>query len=297
MKFGRRGATFVSVLALQACAAEPASDLTLGLSTDLAFGFDLHRVEVSTSVEGEATVTSRFGGGEQPLPALLALPSQAADSEVKIIVRAFRKGETSAFLERAATVVAPASDSFLTLELERACLEVDCGPASTCVAGSCVAVLVDDSQLEAANPAWLEAAPDACRPEGLSVTPSLTLGKGQSMFEPLEELSQVPIEPGAQGGYHLWLALQSVGLRQAGSVLTVRARYPELGFELPPFESSINLRTVKNSDACEIYGVRLQVDRGIEVEQVRGMKLELEVELSDAAGGTALAQQSVVVAP
>jgi hypothetical protein len=27
------------------------------------------------------------------------------------------------------------------------------------------------------------------------------------------------------------------------------------------------------------------------------MKLELEVELSDAAGGTALAQQSVVLAP
>jgi hypothetical protein len=253
-------------------------------------------VEVSASVDGAPVASASFGGGEPPLPATLELPPHAEESEVTIVVRAFRKGETSAFLERTATVIGPASDSFLSLALSRACLGIECEPASTCVEGSCVAPLIDDSQLETPDSAWLEAAPDACRPEGLSVSPWLSLGRGQSSFENLEQLSELPIEPGAQGGHHLWLALQSFGLRQAASTLTIRARYPELGFELPLYESSINLR-VTAGDACEIYGVRLQVDRGIEVEQVLGKKLELEVALSDSAGGSAQAQQTVVIAP
>lgn len=284
-------------LFLVACGSEEEdARVIVGLTTDMAVGFDIHEIERTTKVDGVVTHAERlsYGAGELSLPA--ELPIVARDgAAIEVSLVAFRKGELSPIVTRLAEARAQGGRTlFLPVSLDEACAGVSCAGPTTCVAGACIDPFLAQGTLEDHDPAWITTAEDACKTRS-SGEPTVEIGQGKDAFAPLAEGEVVPIEPGPQGGHHIWLALRVTGLRQMGSRLRVGGLFPDLAYEVPPFTSQVTLR--KAGDPCELYGVRFQVDRGVPVEAIRGLPLDVELVLSDPNDDAAAATTRVVIAP
>lgn len=288
----------LSLLAAGCASSEADPQIVVGLTTDLAVGFDLDRVEATTKVDGVAGPLRSFsyGNGTLSLPAEMLVEAGQDGAEVEIAVTGFRDGEPAAVvIQRAATRAALGRRLFLPVSLDEACSAVACQPNATCVKGACVDPFIAPSALADYDSRWIASAPDACKGPSSGAS-AVEIGKGESAFAPLDEGEVVAIEAGPQGGYHVWLALRVNGLRQQGSRLTVKGDFPDPAYTLPPFTSQITLRKATEGQ-CEIHGVRFQVDRGISVDAVRGQALDIEVVLEDPDGDSATAKKHVVIAP
>ena len=283
---------------LAACAAEDPPGVVVGLMTDMAVGFDVDRLEVTTTIDGAVTRADAlsYGQGTLLLPTELPGASLSDGGAIQISVDAFRDhGATLFFKRRAATRAERGRTLFLPLSLDEACVDVPCAVGATCAGGTCVDVFVPPSTLADHDPTWISSAPDACKTPS-SGPPSIVLGQGSEGYAPLDEGEVVPIEAGAQGGYHVWLALRVTGLRQMRSRVTVHGRFTEDGAEVPPFTSSLTLRKA-GAGQCAVHGIRFQVADGSSVASVRGQPLAIEVELRDPDGASAQASKRVVIAP
>lgn len=285
------------VLLAAGCGSEGDAHVVPGLTTDMAVGFDIRRVETTTKVDGVIKHAESFSYDEGALSLPLELLDEPAQdgAEVELAVAAFREGEASPFMtRRAATRAAGGRRLLLLASLDEACAEVACAPSATCVKGACVDPFIAPSALADFDPKWIVSAPDACKNPS-SEAPEVVIGQGESAFAPLSDGEVVPIEAGPQGGHHVWLALRVNGLPQMGTFMTVRGHLPDLAHEVPLFTSKITLR--KAADHCEIYGVRFQVDQGLAVEAVRGRALDIKVVLEGLNGGVATAFKQVTIAP
>lgn len=274
------------------------AQVVVGVTTDMAVGFEIRHVETTTKVDGVVTHASSlsYGKGALSLPGELLVEPAQDGAEVELSVAAFRDGEASPLVtRRAATRAVGGRRLLLLVSLDEACSAVPCEPDATCVKGACVDPFIAPSALADHDPMWITSAPDACKTPS-SAAPAVVIGQGESAFAPLDDSEVVSIEAGPQGGHHVWLALRVNGLRQMGSHLTVQGYFPDLAYELPPFTSRITLRRA-GEDQCEIYGVRFQVDQGISVEAVRGRALDIEVVLEDPNGDVATAMKRVAIAP
>jgi len=287
------------VLFAAGCGSEEAdAQVVVGLTTDLAVGFDIRHVESTTKVDGIITHAESlsYGDGALSLPAELLVEPAHDGAEVELSVAAFREGEASPLVtRRASTRAASGRRLLLPVSLDEACSAATCEPNATCVEGACVNPFIAPSALADYDPRWIASAPDACKTPA-SGAPAVVIGKGESAFAPLEDSEVVSIEAGPQGGHHVWLALRVNGLRQMGSRLKVGGTFPDLAYELPPFTSRITLRKA-GGDHCEIHGVRFQVDQGIAVEAVRGQTLDIKVVLEDPNGDVATAMKRAAIAP
>ncbi|XXX77943.1 hypothetical protein WMF30_04115 [Sorangium sp. So ce134] len=281
------------------CGGEGADALVVvGLTTDMAIGFEVDAIESTTKVDGVITRAERlsYGSGDLALPAEIEVAPARDGAEVELSVAAFRDGEAAPVVTRtAATRAAGGRRLFLPVSLDAACSSVACAAGATCAAGACVDPFIDPSALDDHDPAWIASASDACKAPS-SGDPEIVMGQGESAFAPLDEGEAVPIEAGLQGGYHVWLALRVTGLRQVGSRLTVGGRFPELAIELPPFTALVAMRRA-GEGRCEIHGIRFRVDRGRPVESIRGQALDVEIALEDPDGDAATAAQRIVIAP
>ncbi|MDI3283900.1 hypothetical protein [Polyangium sp. 15x6] len=286
------------VLALAGCADEESStEVVVGLTTNMAVGFDFHELERTLKVDGVVAQSEllSYGAGSLLLPAELRVPTATEGATIELSLAAKRLDEDAPVVTREAkTRVLGGQSLLLPVSLDEACAGVSCAANATCVAGACVDPFLDPSSLAAYDPAWIQSAEDACKTAS-SGDPALVVGQGQMAFASLAEGEVVPIEQGPQGGHHVWLALRVTGLRQMGSKLKVGGFYPDLDYELPPFSSQVTLR--KADDHCEIYGIRFQVDRGIAVGTVRGLPLDIDFTLTDPTGDAATARTQVVIAP
>lgn len=287
------------VLGSAGCADDGADAfVVVGLTTDMAVGFDIDEIAWDTKVAGVVARRERlsYGGGELVLPAELVVEAARGGAAVELSVAAFRDGEGAPVVTRtAATRVASGRRLLLPVSLDEACVAVRCAEGTTCAGGACVDPFVEPSALADHDPRWIVAAGDACKTPS-SGEPAVVIGQGESGFAPLNDGEVVPIEAGPQGGHHVWLALRVTGLRQMGSRLRVGGRYPELGVELLPFTAHITLHKA-GEGLCEIHGVRFQVDRGLPVEAVRGQALDIDVVLEDPNGDVATAARRVVISP
>ena len=288
----------LGVLAAGCAGGEADAQVVVGLTTDMAVGFDLRRVETTTKVDGVVTRSRSlsYGDGALSLPAEILVEPAPDGAEIEIAVAAFREGEASPIVtRRAATRAISGRRLLLPVSLDEACSAATCAPDATCAEGACVNPFIAPSALPDYDPVWITSASDACKAPS-SGDPVIELGQGESAFAPLHEGEVVSIEAGSQGGHHVWLALKVNGLRQMGSRLSVGGTFPDLAYELPPFTSQITLRKA-GEGGCEIYGVRFQVDRGVTVEAIRGRTLAIEVVLEDPNGDVATAMKRVVIAP
>jgi hypothetical protein len=293
--------TRIALLALciAGCGSEDAdAHVVVGLTTDMAVGFDIHQVVRTTKVDGVITHAESlsYRGGDLSLPAELLVEPAHDGAEVELSVAGFRDGEASPIVMRsAATRAASGRRLLLPVSLDEACSAITCPPSATCVEGACVDPFIAPSALADYDPMWIVSARDACKTPS-SGAPTVVVGQGESAFAPLEDSEVVSIEAGPQGGHHVWLALRVTGLRQMGSRLTVGGYFLDLAFELRPFASHVTLRKAADNH-CEIYGIRFQVDQGLSVETVRGRVLDIEIVLEDPNGDVATAMKRVVIAP
>jgi hypothetical protein len=219
----------------------------------------------------------------------------AAEVDAVVGVRVTARDATGAVVVARLAETSLPSDGrwFLPLSVDLACVGVGCGVGETCVAGACVAPSVDGATLAEPDPGWMAAAPDACRAGAGDAW--LELGAGESSFAALATDDVVALEPGPQGGHHVWLALRTFGVRQSGSVVTVRGELPALGRQLPALERSVSLRRAEVG-ACQLWGLRFQVDRDVGVEEVLGQPLHVTVTVDDDAGGHAESSRRVRIA-
>jgi hypothetical protein len=287
------------VLASAGCGGEDADALVVvGLTTDMAVGFDIRHVDRTTKVNGGVTRAESlsYSSGDLSLPAEIQVEGVKDGADVEVTLEAFRGDDASPFMtRRASTRAAGGRRLLLPVSLDEACSALVCPDGATCDEGACVEPFIAPAILAEYDPTWLASAPDACKTPA-SGDPEIVIGKGESAFTPLEKNEVVAIEAGPQGGHHVWLALRVTGLRQMGSILTVEGTFPELSYELLPFTSHVTLRKTAESH-CEIYGVRFQVDRGIPVAEVRGRALDIDIALKDPNGDVATAMKRVVIAP
>lgn len=291
----------VALLALcsAGCGGEDAdARVVVGLTTDMAVGFDIDHVETTTTVDGVVTRVDSlsYGAGDLSLPAELLVEPAHDGAAVELTIAAFRGDEASPVVtRRAATRAAGGRGLLLPVSLDEACAAVTCAAGATCVEGACVDPFIAPGSLADHDPMWIASAPDACKTPS-SGEPAVVIGQGKSAFAPLEDGEVVPIEAGLQGGHHVWLALRVAGLRQMDSRLTVEGYFPDLAADALPLTSQITLRKA-GEDHCEIYGVRFQVDRDLPVETIRGRALDVAIVLEDPNGDVGTAAKRVVIAP
>lgn len=287
------------ILCSAGCGSEDAdARVVVGLTTDMAVGFDIHHVETTTKVDGVITHADSlsYGKGDLLLPAEILVQPTHDGAEVELSIAAFRNGEASPIVtRRAATRAASGRGLLLPVSLDEACSAAPCAASATCVEGACVDPFIAPCVLADYDPMWIASAPDACKTPS-SGDPAVVIGQGKSAFAPLEDSELVSIEAGAQGGHHVWLALRVTGLRQMGSRMTVGGYFPDLASEVFPFISQVTLRKA-GEDHCEIYGVRFQVDRDLSVETIRGRALDIAIVLEDPNGDVAAATKRVVIGP
>ncbi|MDI1450211.1 hypothetical protein QHF85_39595 [Polyangium sp. 6x1] len=286
------------VVALAGCADEESNtEVVVGLTTNMAVGFDFYELERTVKVDGVVAQSERlsYGAGSLRLPAELRVPTAKDGATIELSLTAKHIGEDVPVVTReVGTRVLGGQSLLLPVSLDEACAGVSCAANTTCVKGACASPFLEPSSLAAYDPAWMQSAEDACKMAS-SGEPAIVVGKGQDAFAPLTEGEVVAIEQGPQGGHHVWLALRVTGLRQMGSTLKIGGVYPDLDYKLPPASSLATLR--KAGDHCELYGIRFQVDRGIEVESVRGLPLDVDLVLTDPTGDAATAKTRVVIAP
>jgi hypothetical protein len=277
---------FIAMIAGElGCVAEPARTLAIGLTTDYALGFEAGAVELEVVADGGAVLAAaEFRADGEVLPALVEVRVPADVDAVVVTSRAVDRDGATILTARAQVDVAVLVEGrFLPWAVARACEAIQCGAGQTCLGGQCSRASIDGATLRITPPDWLSTAPDACRGAAPDA-PSLALGLGLESYAPLVPGATVSVEPGPQGGHHVWLALRTRGLRQLGSTLTVRGTYPALGIELPPMENVVSLRRAHEEGQCEIYGVRFQVDRDVPLDAVLGATLAIEATLTDPTG-------------
>lgn len=300
LKPRRRSAAWLLWLSLwlAGCGGEDAR-VVVGLTTDMAVGFDIRRLETTTTVDGAVvdTASLSYGAGDLALPAEISVPPARGGAEVALTIEAFGadSGAPPAVTRAVETRATRGRTVLLPVSLDEACSGVTCATGATCSAGACVDPFLDPLDLLEYDPAWIEAAPDACKSPS-SGAPEIVPGKGQSSFKVLEYGEVLPIEPGPQGGHHVWLALHARGLRQMGSQLTAGGSFPDLGVDLPVVRTVVTLRRA-GEGLCEVHGIRLQVDHGLDIEAVKGQPLDVALSLEDPDGDVATAATRIVIAP
>jgi hypothetical protein len=278
------------------CAAEPERRLAIGLTTDYALGFDARVIALEVVAEGGAVLAdAEFRADGEVLPALVDVRIPGGIGAIAVTSRALDREEVTILTARAEVDVESLDDGdLLPWDLARACEAIACGPGEACLGGECTSASIDAATLGATPVDWIANAPDACR-GAVPAAPSLVLGEGLDGYAPLVPGATVPVEPGPQGGHHVWLALRTRGLRQLGSTLTVRGTYPALGIALPPMQNVVSLRRADEGGTCEIYGVRFQIDRGIPLDTVLGATLAIEATLTDPSGASAAVESTITI--
>ncbi len=140
---------------------------------------------------------------------------------------------------------------------------------------------------------------------GIQVTgePEVVVGTGEFAFEPVEDEQELLIVAGPQGGFHVWLAVQTRGLdprnlRIDSQLYDPSEREgsdtggePEPAAVGEPFFFFARLFEGDEAGTWVTAGLTHQVDRG----EVRGKLLELRVQATDRDGRTATG--SAIVMP
>ena len=102
---------------------------------------------------------------------------------------------------------------------------------------------------------------DACK-ASLSDTAQLTVGQGQLSWQELQDNQPVYFERGPQGGNHIWVSLRMRGLRQSGTIVTLRVD----DVESPTSPHTLTQRRVvfdlrrDEGGWCTLAGLRMQLD-------------------------------------
>lgn len=270
----RRSLLLVFPVLVAACAevpGAPAGTVIVGITSDFAPGADLTRLVADVHVDGAEAWTREWTvGGAEPLAFPLELPlSDLPDgARVSVSLSAYEgPSELEApFLRRdAATSIVRDRTLLLRAHLEWECvpsfhlpggaLAPSCQSPETCIAAACEDPYAPPGTLEAYFPAWAVDFADECRPAGAG-DPEVEVGRGAESFEEIEPLDPVFMEKGAQGGYHVWLALRAGNLHRKGSITTLQVHREDTGEELCAVEVPWDFAPTGTAGSCDLPGIQ-----------------------------------------
>jgi hypothetical protein len=114
--------------------------------------------------------------------------------------------------------------------------------------------------------------------------PEVEVGQGQSDYLPLTDLETVRVEPGPQGGHHIWIAIQMKHLLRAGSRTKLTAVAPSTGTNISPYEVIYTFEPAEGG-YCKLFGLRFQLDAdGVDYVPLLGRELDVTATVTDEAG-------------
>jgi hypothetical protein len=209
-------------------------------------------------------------------------------------------GGTSPLTSRlASTKIVAGKKVLFRVALDQRCVLVpggqapSCAAPETCIAGACAASAVDSKTLPPYSSTWMQVSNDICKPSGAGA-PVVTVGEGQADYLPTMDGVEAQVEAGPQGGHHIWIATRMKGLLQSGSITSVSGHFPELNQDIGPL-SVIFTFDQDEGGYCKLYGLRLQLDQALPVDQVLGKTLEVQVKITDKDGTVGIGKRTLVL--
>lgn len=287
-------------------AAPTYGTVVVGVTSDLRAGIDVDWMRVVLRAGGEVRDDSVLTqeNGQLFFPREFFFRDLEDGTAVEITIQAFGAADAlrPRLVRTASTRVVGGRTLLLHVRLEQACVVPPgrdaCPAPQTCVAGRCSAPDVDPAQLPPYSASWVEAdavgTPDLCKPKEAG-EPIVIVGEGQADYFPLEDLDEVQVEAGPQGGYHIFVAIRVKNLRRSGSITTVSGTVPALGHTLDP------LRVIFTFDQdedgfCKLAGLRFRLDtREVGIDALLGQVMELDVTVTDSDGDTGTGRRKVTL--
>jgi hypothetical protein len=278
---------------------EPELRTVVGFSTE---GF--------TSTEPVRHVVIRVSRGSEVQTVETSLPTQKTEVNVQGTgqVTVELEGYTDAskterrWVQRASAPLnrKPGDTRLLRLGFDPLCVSdrpesvlLTCGPGTTCARGVCIGMERSSIELERYVPDWFVPSADACRMQ--SVQGEVTIGAGAAAYQDLAEDATLALEPGPQGGHHLWLAAKSRNFAQQGTLVAITGRNLQSGVQASPASFLFSLTPVGDG-SCSLAGLRYQVDAGgIDYRAFLGGPFEISIEMRDKFGTIARAVKRVQI--
>ncbi|MSP24511.1 MAG: hypothetical protein EXR75_04970 [Myxococcales bacterium] len=287
-------------LALVAC-NEPRGELVFGVTSDFRAGVDLHRLEVTTTVGDVVTkldaIALGAAPGAQQFPVEIPFLDLPHGRRAAIAIAGYvDTSPTDALVvERLAATTAVSDKKLLyRLHLDSECTVGSgnapaCDAPLTCVRGACADPFLAPEKLEPYRDGW-NVASDICKPANAGA-PKVFVGKGQSDYLPSEDYEVVQLEPGPQGGHHVWISIRAQNLRQSGTRTEISGTLPELGITVTPLEVIFTMLPDEGG-YCKLYGLRFQLDGGgLDVDTLLGQTLEVVATMKDKDGSVGVGKR------
>ncbi|WP_437315064.1 hypothetical protein [Sorangium sp. So ce385] len=292
-------------LILAGCGGAPrplTGTVVIGLTSELRAGVEIDRLRMVLRAGGEVlrddVMTHR--SGQLFFPRELFFRDLEDGTAVEISLEAFgpEDAERPVLVRAASTRVIGGRELLLRVRLEQECAvapgDPTCPAPQTCVAGGCSAPDVDPRRLEPYSASWsVDAVPDACKPAG-GGEPVVVVGEGQADYFALEDLDEVQVEAGPQGGYHIFVAIRLKNLRQSGSITVVNGAVPELGYTVEPLRVIFTLDQDEGG-FCKLAGLRFRLDGERTIDELLGKVVDVEVTVTDADGDTGTGRRKVTL--
>ncbi|HEY3594306.1 MAG TPA: hypothetical protein VGL13_10540 [Polyangiaceae bacterium] len=125
--------------------------------------------------------------------------------------------------------------------------------------------------------------------------PDVAVGQGQIGYEPLDDLQEVQVQEGPQGGHHIWIGVRMKNLLQSGSRTTISGVSPSTGIAIAPFEVIFTFDPGEGG-YCELFGLRFQLDaRGVDYVPLLGKELDVTAAVTDTSGDTGQGSRRVTL--
>ncbi|WP_437925487.1 hypothetical protein WMF37_41540 [Sorangium sp. So ce291] len=293
---------FLVVVAGCGVAGPTTGTVVIGVTSELLAGADMDRMRVVLRAGGEVVrddvMTQK--SGQLFFPREFFFSDLEDGTAVEISLEAFgaEDADRPLLVRTASTQVLGGRKLLLEVRLERECVVAPgaptCPAPQTCVAGGCSAAGVDPRRLEPYSASWkTDAVPDVCKPAG-GGEPIVVVGEGQADYFPLEDLDEVQVEAGPQGGYHIFVATRIKNLRRSGSTTVVNGFVPDLGYTVEPLKVIFTLDQDEGG-FCKLPGLRFRLDGERGIEELLGKVVEIEATVTDADGDTGTGKRKVTL--
>ncbi|WP_437809720.1 hypothetical protein [Sorangium sp. So ce1078] len=276
--------------------------VVIGVTSELRAGVELDRMRVVLRAGGELLREDVLPqkSGQLFFPREFFFSDLEDGTAVEISLEAFgaEDAERPLLARTASTRVIGGRTLLLPVRLERECVvapgDPTCPAPQTCVAGGCSAADVDPRRLEPYSASWkADAEPDICKPSG-GGEPVVVVGEGQADYFSLEDLDEVQVEAGPQGGYHIFVAIRLKNLRQSGSITVVSGLVPELGYAIEPLKVIFTLDQDEGG-FCKLAGLRFRLDGERTIDELLGKVVDVEVTVTDTDGDTGTGRRKVTL--
>jgi hypothetical protein len=291
--------------------SEPTGTVVVGVTTDLLPGDEIDRLHLTMRVAGDVlrdeTLTVGPAKGALQLPTELRFDDLPDGTPVDVALEAI-DGVLPFLWRTASTNVVAGRTLLLRTWLQRECIPSyrleaglytpTCEAPLTCISAACKDPFVPPSDLEPYAPDWATSFVDACKPEGHG-PPEITIGQGETGYQPLTDGGPMTFEKGPQGGLHVWVAVRARNLHQQGSVTTISASLPDLGTTFEDVEVGYGYDPVDDDDdgSCVLYGLRFVISNQVSTSaDLVGEKLVLDVKVADVSGDIASDEKVVTLA-